>query len=357
MEKKNIRIKDIAQLAGVSIGTVDRVLHNRGKVSEEALQKVLSTLREIDYKPNLIARTLGTKKVFRIAVIIPDPAQDEYWAQAHLGIQHAAVEWNQYDVKVETYFFDLYHHESFLQLTQAAHVNKPDGIVLAPIFYHEALHFLHQCQASKIPFVIFNTNLPEIHPLSFIGQNLFDSGRVAAELMSLGQTAPGAFTVLHVNEASENSIHLLDKQKGFEHFFKVKNQPDFKISALDINETEENQLQEHLQILLSDAEIKGLFVTTSKGTAAIAAILKKLNRTDIRLIGYDLLPENIQHLQAGTIDFLINQNSRHQTFLGIQHLANYLFLKKEPPATNLLPLEIISRENLNSYLGSALPQF
>ncbi|RDC62557.1 LacI family DNA-binding transcriptional regulator [Adhaeribacter pallidiroseus] len=356
MEKKNIRIKDIAQLAGVSIGTVDRVLHNRGKVSEEALQKVLSTLREIDYKPNLIARTLGTKKVFRIAVIIPDPAQDEYWAQAHIGIRHAAAEWDQYDVYVETHFFDLYHKESFLQLTQSAHLTKPDGIVIAPIFYHEALHFLHQCQASKIPFVIFNTNIPEIHPLSFIGQNLFDSGRVAAELMSLGQDLPGTFAVLHVNEASENSIHLLDKQRGFEHFFKVKNQPEFKTMALDITETEEAKLLKQVQGLLKDNQLKGIFVTTSKGTSTIAGILEKLGNKDLRLIGYDLLPENVEHLQAGTIDFLINQNSKHQTFLGIQHLANFLFLKKEPPARNLLPLEIITRENVNSYLGSALPQ-
>lgn len=356
MEKKNIRIKDIAQLAGVSIGTVDRVLHNRGKVSEEALQKVLSTLREIDYKPNLIARTLGTKKVFRIAVIIPDPEQDEYWAQAHLGIQHAATEWNQYDVYIETYFFDLYHKESFLQLTQSAQLTKPDGIVIAPIFYHEALHFLHQCQASKIPFVIFNTNIPEIHPLSFIGQNLFDSGRVAADLMCLGQTTPGTFAVLHVNEDSKNSIHLMDKQRGFEQYFKTRNKADFKTIALDINETEESLLEKQVQGVVKENHLKGIFVTTSKGTSTIAGILEKLNRLDLRLIGYDLLPENIQHLQAGTIDFLINQNSKHQTFLGIQQLANFLFLKKEPSAKNLLPLEIITRENLNSYLGPALPQ-
>jgi len=61
MNTKNIRIKDIAQLAGVSVGTVDRVLHNRGRVSEEALKKVLSVLDQIEYKPNLIARTLGRK--------------------------------------------------------------------------------------------------------------------------------------------------------------------------------------------------------------------------------------------------------------------------------------------------------
>jgi hypothetical protein len=58
MNTKNIRIKDIAQLAGVSVGTVDRVLHSRGRVSDDALKKVLAVLDQIDYKPNLIARTL-----------------------------------------------------------------------------------------------------------------------------------------------------------------------------------------------------------------------------------------------------------------------------------------------------------
>ena len=59
---KNIRIKDIAKLAGVSVGTVDRVLHNRGRVSDDALQKVTAVMNQIDYKPNLIARTFGLEQ-------------------------------------------------------------------------------------------------------------------------------------------------------------------------------------------------------------------------------------------------------------------------------------------------------
>ncbi|WP_414654827.1 LacI family DNA-binding transcriptional regulator, partial [Flavobacterium sp. UBA4854] len=54
MDKK-YTIKDIAQMAGVSKGTVDRVLHNRGKVSPAALEKINEVLNVIDYEPNLIA--------------------------------------------------------------------------------------------------------------------------------------------------------------------------------------------------------------------------------------------------------------------------------------------------------------
>lgn len=59
---KNYRIKDIAELSGVSTGTVDRILHERGKVSDEARKKVEKVLKEIDYQPNLIARSLALKK-------------------------------------------------------------------------------------------------------------------------------------------------------------------------------------------------------------------------------------------------------------------------------------------------------
>ena len=59
---KTYRLKDIAELSGVSTGTVDRILHNRGKVSEEAQKKVEKVLKEIDYHPNLIARSLALKK-------------------------------------------------------------------------------------------------------------------------------------------------------------------------------------------------------------------------------------------------------------------------------------------------------
>src|SRR5690606_4730854 len=90
---KNIRIKDIAQLAGVSVGTVDRVLHNRGQVSREACNKVMEILEKTGYKPNLIARTLGSNKTYSIAALIPDPSQDEYWGLSGQGIQHAIEEW------------------------------------------------------------------------------------------------------------------------------------------------------------------------------------------------------------------------------------------------------------------------
>ena len=63
-----IRIKDIANLAGVSEGTVDRVLHHRGDVSAKSLEAVTKVLDEINYKPNLLARSLASKKTISLCL-------------------------------------------------------------------------------------------------------------------------------------------------------------------------------------------------------------------------------------------------------------------------------------------------
>ncbi len=67
----NIRIKDVAERAGVSVGTVDRVLHQRGEVSPETREIVLKIIDELEYSPNLLASTLASSRTHNIAVLIP----------------------------------------------------------------------------------------------------------------------------------------------------------------------------------------------------------------------------------------------------------------------------------------------
>src|SRR5690606_17462922 len=70
MRKKNngelSGVKEIARRAQVSIATVDRVLHNRPGVSVKTKAKIEAIIKEIDYKPNLLARRLASRKVFKL---------------------------------------------------------------------------------------------------------------------------------------------------------------------------------------------------------------------------------------------------------------------------------------------------
>jgi LacI family transcriptional regulator len=95
-------------------------------------------------------------------------------------------------------------------------------------------------------------------------------------------------------------------------------------------------------------------VSTSKGTYLIASIFKEKHKPGVKLIGYDMLEENIRFMKKGVIDFLINQNPKRQAFLGMNYLVGHLILKKEAPLQDLLPLEIISKENVDSYLNSGI---
>lgn len=353
MNSNNIRIKDIARLAGVSKGTVDRVLHKRGRVSEEAHRKVMKVLEEIDYKPNLLARTLSAHKNYKIIALLPNPKADEYWAHTREGILQAASEWAYYNITVELLFFDQYNKDSFKEKTDDAMASKPDGIITAPIFHDEALVFFERLKNEAIPYVLFNTNIPGAQSLSFIGQDSFHSGKVGAELMYLGQQKGGRLAVLHLDEDLHNSVHLLEKERGFREYFDHKNSLHFEIKETSLRPNDAG-FEERLRDLLKDPQLRGIFVSTSKGTSVVASYLEKRGKQNTRLIGYDILEENLRYLRAGTIDFLINQNPKRQAFLSIAHLANHLIFKKSAPERDLFPLEVITQQNVDSYLNSGI---
>ena len=91
-KNKNIRLTDIARLANVSVGTVDRVIHNRGRVSEENIRRVKEIMEQVGYRPNLIARSLAVKKPCHLVALIPDFRPGDYWSAMEYGIRRAEEE-------------------------------------------------------------------------------------------------------------------------------------------------------------------------------------------------------------------------------------------------------------------------
>jgi LacI family transcriptional regulator len=348
MESRNIRIKDIARLAGVSVGTVDRVLHKRGKVSDKALEKVHAILDQIDYKPNLIARSLGLNRTFRVAAVLPDPCLDAFWVQSHEGLQESEKEWQQQGLLIEYYFYDLHSKESFSEAFSKAIASGPDGAVVAPLFYKEALPFFEKFHLNEVPYILFNTHIENPHPLSFIGQNLYQSGRLAAELASIGITGNKKLAILHIHEDLPNSAHLLDKEKGFREYVAGLKGLNINVDTINLEAPENPSFEADLQGLFGDPQLHGVYVSTSKAYQ-VAEFMKKAGKKACRIVGYDLLEKNLQFLKEGYIDFLINQNPAKQASLSIRHLINHLVFKTTPPKEALLPLEIITKENIDSY--------
>ncbi|MCD0468951.1 LacI family DNA-binding transcriptional regulator [Flavobacterium sp. JAS] len=346
MDKK-YTIKDIAKMAGVSKGTVDRVLHNRGKVSPAALDKINEVLNVIDYQPNLIARNLKNTKIYRICVLLPDPEIDSYWLPCVNGIQEAITEFKAYSVVIETHYFNPESTKSFLNANENIIKKSPDAVLLAPFFYKETLEVLKQYDELNIIVNTFNNQIEGKSIKSFVGQDLYKSGRVAASLMNL-ILSDGQIAIIHIDESLKNAVHMQEKEKGFRSYFNEKNTSAFSLTTLKLKHP--NVETKFSAFLEENPNLKGIFITTSKAYQ-IASILSSLKDKKIAIIGYDLVEKNVNFLNQGLVHFLIHQNQKRQAYLGVSTLVEHFLFRKDIPETILLPIDIINVENASFYIS------
>lgn len=344
---KKYTIKDIAEIAGVSKGTVDRVLHKRGKVSKTSLEKVNKVLNDIDYKPNLLARSLKNTKNYHLCVVLPDYKNDPFWLPCNEAIHEAINEFSSFGVFIEPFFFDPSNITSFIETNNKVLKLAPDAVLLAPLFYKETVEIVSKYASENIIVSKFNNQLEIENTKNFVGQDLFKSGRLAASLLKMITNKNATIAIIHIDEDFNNAIHMQQKEKGFRDYFKQLKNSDYKIETFSFKQS---QLENKLELIFKkNKDVEAIFVTTSK-VYKVASFIKNKKGNKTKLVGYDLLDKNIRFLNDNTIDFLIHQNPKKQVYLGLSYLVDFFLFGKEIPAKSLLPLDIINSENLQSYL-------
>lgn len=351
-----IRIKDIAKKAGVSPGTVDRVLHNRGHVAAEVRAKVLEVVEELGYQPNIMASRLASSaRPVRIAALIPNPLTDPFWRQPYDGILRAAQSIEHYGVQVNMYNFDLFDRHSFTERAKDLLESHPDGVVVPALFLLEATRFLDACHREQIPYVLFNTEIDRKDDsfVCYIGQDSYHSGMLAGKLLNFGIEPGSTVLVLHLEKDVFNALHLVSKEQGFRDFF--AGIPERKIRVIERSfedfDSPERMTAYTLHLLEESPGLSGIFVTNSRAWR-LAECLQALRMPHIKMVGFDLIEQNVQYLHDNSIDFLINQNPSRQGYLSIVNLFNHLVLKKEVEQHQYLPLDIVMTENVNYYLNT-----
>jgi LacI family transcriptional regulator len=98
-------------------------------------KKVLKIIDEINYEPNLLARSLASNKTCNLAALIPDYKIDSYWEAPKLGIEKAEYELRQFGIVVHQFVFNPDNVESFVEKANELTDSKPHGVFLSPIFY------------------------------------------------------------------------------------------------------------------------------------------------------------------------------------------------------------------------------
>ncbi len=347
---RKIRLKDIATLAGVSIGTVDRVIHNRGEVAEETKARIEKILKETDYSPNLMARVLKSKKHIHIVSLLPEPTDTNmYWKNHPIGISRAFEELEPFSVSLTQVTFDMQSEADYQQKTRDVLNMNPDGVLLAPIFKAESQQFCLQMESGAIPYVFIDGYIENTNFLAYIGEDVFRSGRVAGQLTDI-ITSPGK-DILAVNIARniKNVHHLEKRTRGFIEYLSSSGHNKGNKLSINISETSPEVIKSEMdRIFHQNPEIGSVFVSGSK-SYLIANYIEKAGILSVGVIGYDLLDLNVKYLKSGITSFLIGQRPEEQSYKGIKKLFDYLSINKKPEKIEYLPVDIVTSENVDFF--------
>ncbi len=349
MENQNYTIKDIARMAGVSAGTVDRVLHNRGDVSLSSKEKVQKVLDEINYQPNVFAIGLASKKKYTFSCVVPFYAEHDYWHSIVLGLERAQRELTPFNVSVNYLFYKHGDKDSFQQACKQAEEVSTDAVMIAPNFREETLVLLRTLDQKQVPYLFIDFNIGQSNALMYIGQNSFQSGYIAAKIL-MRTYVKGQELVLFLNQTKSNpsQIQMQRRLEGFMQYI-AEEQDKLVIHdvILDKANPEENKavldafFKEHPQAVLG--------AVFNSRVYQVAKYLQEAGRKMDGLIGYDLLPENVRFLKSGEVSYLIGQRPVLQSYYAMKRLCDHVVFKRPVESVKYMPIDILNKENIDFY--------
>jgi LacI family transcriptional regulator len=347
---RQIRIKDIAEKAGVSIGTVDRVLHNRGEVSAETKEKVLTIAREMHYQPNIVAQALTAKKQYHLAALLPRGGNDNvFWMSHPQGIEKAVKELQPFFVDVRFFFFELHNEADFVAKTQEILEYNPEGVIFAPILKKESIQFCADMDSNNIPYIFIDTFIDNSNCLTFIGEDAYQGGRVAASLIDYGLAPSKDILIVNIAKDLENTQHLNRRNQGFmSYFLDAGRNKGIKITV-EIPSAEKEVVESRMDSILNSNPNIGAILVSSAKTHVVARYIESRKLKDIILVGYELTRKNTDYLKRGIIDFLIGQKPKEQSGKAVKRMFEYLTTRQISSKQEYQPVEIINVENVDLF--------
>ena len=182
--KDHATIFDVARLAGVARGTVDRVVYHRGGVSEKTAAKVKAAIRELGYKANPVAAQLASKRKFTIACLTPSYEKGDYWDTMQKGFNEGAAAVKSHSVSIRMYHFDSDIPESYLEACQQVLKDKPSGVLMNVVFEEALRSFVHSLEEARIPYAFVDRKLDDLDYTVYCGVDPWEAGYLGAYLLT-----------------------------------------------------------------------------------------------------------------------------------------------------------------------------
>lgn len=318
--------KKIAELAGVSRATVDRVLNNRGEVNEETKQKILEIANLMDYRPNRAGKTLVIRqKHLKIGCIMID-ADNPFYAELHQGLKRKAEEYKEYGIEVLIKFAEFQAQKQLEKIDELLE-KKINALVIQPANNPLLAKKLREITDNGIPVVTTNTDIPDFKSFAYIGNDFYTCGQTAANLMEMimrGKCHIGIITGFF--DAKSHS----DRIDGFRDY--IRNFPQMEIISVRENRDDEFESYRIMTEMLSEhLDIDAIFIVAGGVQGAGRAIKTFLKTRPICVISFDDVPTTKDLIRDGTIQATICQQPVRQGELSLEVLFDY-FLDRRPPA-------------------------
>ena len=348
---ERVRIKDIAKLANVSVGTVDRVLHGRGGVSEASRKHVEKILKQLDYHPNMYASALASNKKYSFACFLPIHLKGEYWTAIEKGIDQAIISYSDFHISAQITYYDPYDYDSFVKESNTIIDKEPDGVLFAPTVFQYTKDFTQKLNAKNIPYIYIDSFHKDLPPLAFYGQNSIQSGYFAAKMLMLlaGKDTRKIVVFRKINEGIVGSNQQENREIGFRKYMKEYH-PECNILELNLHAKQAGEDNNMLDNFFQNHPNVWNGITFTSKVYIIGEYLQFRDKKHFNLMGYDLLESNVNCLKNGSVSFLIAQQPEVQGFNGIKTLCDFLIFKKEVNRVNYMPIDLLSAENIDYYL-------
>lgn len=277
----SVTISDIARKANVSSATVSRVLNNSGYVKEDTKKRIQAIIKELDYTPNAIARSLSKNETNTIGVIVPD-ITNAYFGEIIKGISENA-ETNNLNII-------LFNTDNYLEKeVRALNLLKEQrikGIIMTPGFGEEKLNdnYIKTIDNLNIPIILVSADVKFTNLNGVFVDNIKGGFDATNLLIKEGHTKIGIITGLLSAEPA------MDRLLGYKKALEMNN--------IEINEqyifNGEFKLDKAYELtknlIKEDNRPTALVVCSNMMTMGVIKALKEQNKDipkDLAIIGFD----------------------------------------------------------------------
>lgn len=325
-----VTLKDIARQVNLSIGTVDRAIHNRGRISQETRETVLEKLRELGYTPNTLARALGRSKAMRIVFLSPDC--NGFWQEMIRGAGDAAASLADYNLKFE--HISVGSEDNVLggaDLIRKAADDRPDGLLAVPLNAYLAQAHIDRAVENGVCVATVNRDSPDSRRLFYYGENPYGVGMAIGAMQAKLLQAGGSAAFLKQDPGNPN---FEQRVRGWRDSI-AKYAPRAAVAGpYPYAKGEAVAYEIARRLLAQGGDLQAIFADTSTGAAAAAQAVFDAGRAGtVSVVGIDVNERTLALLDGGAMLAVIEQSPYTQGWEAVRLMHRVLMEGYEPEAS------------------------